>query len=228
MQRVTIMTKSHIATNRRLFLRTGLAALAATAGCAVVSPALADDPGFDAQGRSKLPRFGDIAYVVERHFEVIEMDPRDLLTRSAVKPLFPKLKAAGWQVPDADKIIESVPDDSEPWVLELTSTKAGLKFMRQVGTLPAGFDKVDRMCRMPHGLTQLSGLIYNPAGYKFFAYLSVSPGGHNLGEMVSRAPKGRNFNDRTGRIYTQEELLARLRETYDEQIASGLSVQRGR
>ena len=222
------MTKASLESNRRLFLRTGLAAAVAAVGCAVAAPALAADPGFDAQGRSKLPRFGEIAAVVEGHFETIDMDPRDLITRSVVKPLFPKLKAAGWQVPDADKIIEQVPDDSEPWVLELTSTKAGLKFMRQVGTLPAGFDKVDRMCRMPHGLTQLSGLIYNPAGYKFFAYLSVSPGGHNLGEMVSRAPKGRNFNDRTGRIYTQEELLARLRETYDEQIASGLSVQRGR
>jgi len=201
------MTKSRLGTNRRLFLRTGLAAVAAAVACAVAVPALADDPGFDAQGRSKLPRFGDIAYVVERHFETIDMDPRDLITRSDVKPLFPKLKAAYWQVPDADKIIAQVPDDSEPWVLELTSTKAGQKFMRQVGTLPAGFDKVDRMCRMPHGLT---------------------PGGHNLGDMVSRAPKGRHFNDRTGRIYTQEELLARLRETYDEQIASGLSVQRGR
>lgn len=222
------MTKSRLVTNRRLFLRTGLAAVVAAVGSAVAAPAIAADPGFDAQGRSKLPRFGDIAEVVERHFEMIDMDPRDLITRSDVKPLFPKLKAAHWQVPDADKILELVPDDSEPWVLELNSTKAGQKFMRQVGTLPAGFDKVDRMCRMPHGLTQLSGLIYNPAGYKFFAYLSVSPGGHNLGEMVSRAPKGRHFNDRTGRIYTQEELLARLRETYDDQIASGLSVQSGR
>jgi hypothetical protein len=222
------MTMSRLVTNRRLFLRAGLVAAASAAGCIVTVPTLAVDPGFDAQGRSKLPRFGDIAYEVERHFEILGMDPRDLITRSDVKPLFPKLKAAHWQVPDADKIIELVPDDSEPWVLELTSTKAGQKFMRQIGTLPAGFDKVDRMCRMPHGLTQLSGLIYNPAGYKFFAYLSVSPGGHNLGNMVSRAPKGRHFNDRTGRIYTQEELLARLRETYDEQVASGLSVQSGR
>ncbi|MBX9792649.1 MAG: hypothetical protein K2Y37_27425 [Pirellulales bacterium] len=209
-------------TTRLALLWAGLSALAAG------SAALATDPGFDAQGRSKLPKFGDIAAVIEGHFEELDMDPRDLVTRSDVQPLFPKLKAAGWQVPDADKIVELVPDDGEPWVLELTSTKAGQKFAREVGRLPAGFDKVDRMCRMPHGLTQLAGLINNPAGWKFFAYLSVSPGGHNLGEMVSRAPKGRNFNSRTGRIYTQEELLARLRETYDEQVAAGLSVRRGR
>ena len=209
---------------RRLILRAGLLAVPAITWAL----ASAEDAGFDAQGRSKLPKFGDIDAAVEDHFEGLDMDPRDLVTRSDVKPLFPKLKALGWQVPDADKIIELVPDDGEPWVLELTSTKAGQKFAREVGRLPAGFDKVDRMCRMPHGLTQLAGLINNPAGWKFFAYLSVSPGGHNLGEMVSRAPKGRNFNSRTGRIYTQEELLARLRETYDEQIAAGLSVRRGR
>ncbi|MGD9646391.1 MAG: hypothetical protein AB7U73_11820 [Pirellulales bacterium] len=212
---------------RRQILEASLAAAIFLAGCGL-QLALAADPGFDSQGRNKLPRFADIEAVVEGHFEGLDMDPRDLVTQDDVKPVFAKIKAAGWQVPDPDEILKMVPANDEPWVVELRSSKAGQRFARQVGRYPAGFDKVDRMCRMPHGLTQLSGLIYNPAGWKYIAYLTISPGGHNLGEMVSRAPKGKHFNSRTGRIYTQGELLARLRESYDEQIAEGYSVQRGR
>jgi hypothetical protein len=35
-----------------------------------------------------------------------------------------------------------------------------------------------------------------------------------MGEMISQAPNGQGFNKRTGRIYTEQQLIARLKQSY--------------
>jgi hypothetical protein len=49
-------------------------------------------------------------------------------------------------------------------------------------------------------------------------YLTSAPGGKNMGKMLSHVPQGDKFNQPTGRIYTQEQLQARLRQSYERHL----------
>jgi hypothetical protein len=35
-----------------------------------------------------------------------------------------------------------------------------------------------------------------------------------MGEMISQAPHGQGFNQPTGRIYTEQQFIARLKQSY--------------
>ncbi len=79
---------------------------------------------------------------------------------------------------------------------------------------PEGYDRLDRMVRLPRGEIFTEDLIHNPGGYQMVEYMATAQGGIEMGKMLSETPKGKNFNQPTGRIYTAEQLIARVKKSY--------------
>ena len=92
--------------------------------------------------------------------------------------------------------------------------------MRRITTYPNGYDRLYRLAGLSNGRTTVSDLITEPGGYKMIEYLATEKGGSNMGKMLSRAPKGKGFNKSTGRIFTEQQLLDRLRASYTREAQS--------
>ncbi len=90
--------------------------------------------------------------------------------------------------------------------------------MRQSCKYPDAYDRLDRLSRMPMGHQNVDALIAGPDGYKMIQYMTSTSGGRNLGQMLSQDPRGANFNSPTGRIYTADQFLQRLTESYQAEL----------
>ena len=143
--------------------------------------------------------------------------PGDIIGRTEAQAGLAAVAALGWEPADAQAIAALVPGDDEFIVKRLRgkNNKDGQRFMRHVAKYPEGYDRLDRMIRLPRGETIMADLIHNPGGYQMVEYLATAQGGVEMGKMLSETPKGKNFNEPTGRIYTAEQLIARLKKSYD-------------
>jgi len=162
----------------------------------------------------KFPTFLAVEASVRQYFASKKLQNDDLLCRGDVRPLFDVLAKQGWSVADRDQIINQLLDDKY-YMVRMFKKGAGRDFAHSCARFPGGYDRLDRLSRLPHGRTFIEGLIEGPDGYKMIEYMTETPGGNVLGQQVSNAPKGRNFKNPTGRIYTTDELLMRLRQSYD-------------
>ena len=173
----------------------------------------------------KFPTFEAVTRTVEKHLAANRnYRSGDLLTTSVVESLFRKLERINWKVADRKQILKSVLPDSD-WLARQFATQNGKEFMRQVAELPGGYDRVDRLRRMPYGQQQLADLMRGPDGYKLFEYMTTTQGGKNLGAMLSKGVNGQDFNRPTGRLYTELDLLKRLKKTYDIEAVRRLSIE---
>jgi hypothetical protein len=164
-------------------------------------------------GTKPIPSMSEIEQVVLRYFRV---DPEyragDLITRDKVEPLLNRLKEKGLPLPDAKAILDKVLT-KDHFLSKQFSTPNGRKFMRDISGYPDGYDRVDRLARLPHGEQTVRDLIRGPDGYKMIEYMTTAKGGSALGKQLSNAPLGKDFNAATGRIYTADQLLDRLKES---------------
>ena len=148
--------------------------------------------------------------------------PGDLIARSEAQAVMGRLVALGWNPDDSKEIVALVPADDDFIVKKLRGKdKDGQRFMRQVSKYPQGYDRLDRMVRLPRGQIFTADLIHNPGGYQMIEYMATAEGGIELGKMLSADPGGKNFNQPTGRLYTAEQLIARLRVSYERATADG-------
>jgi hypothetical protein len=171
------------------------------------------------------PSFDKVTRTVETHLTANRnYRPGDLLTTSTVEPLFRKLEKINWKVADRKDILKSVLSDGD-WMARQFTTQSGREFMRHITDLPGGYDRVDRYRRMPYGQQQLVDLINGPEGYKMIEYMTTTRGGKNLGGMLSQGVNGEDFNRPTGRIYTELDLLKRLKKSYDTEAVRRLSIE---
>lgn len=137
----------------------------------------------------------------------------DLLAQGDVFPLFAQLEQVGWKVADQAQIVKQILPDSDFVVVQLR-TPRGQAFMRQVSRAPETYDRIDRFRRIPRGEKIIRQMIHDPGGYTLFQYMATTPGGINMGRQLSRTPNGVGFNEPTGRIYTGDQLIDRLKESY--------------
>jgi hypothetical protein len=173
----------------------------------------------------KFPTFETVSRTVAKQLAARDSyRSGDLLTASTVESLFRKLEKINWKVADRKDILKSVLSDSD-WMARQFSTQNGRDFMRQVAELPGGYDRVDHLRRMPYGQQQMADLMRGPDGYKLFEYMTTTQGGKNLGNMLSQGVNGENFNRPTGRIYTEIDLIKRLKKSYDAETVRRLSVE---
>jgi len=183
-----------------------LAVLLLTA-CAGTSAA---EPGARAE-------FSAIAAYVERHFDAMpDREPGDIISRGQVERLFSHLQRAGWHVPRQNAILHDVPGDDD-FVVRRLRTKAGAEFMRRISSYPLGYDRLYRLAELPGGRRTVSELITGKDGHKLIEYMSTSRGGKQLGKLLNNTPKGEDFNKPLGRIFTVEQLIQRLKKSYEQQ-----------
>ncbi len=167
-----------------------------------------------------LPDFAVIQGVVKRHF-LTETDytPGDIITRSQVEAALEGVEAVGWRPLGAEAMVKDTLED-QSFLPRSLRTDAGLKFMQHVKRDPGAYDRLDRLSAMPHGRADILAMIKGPDGWKLIDYMTKTEGGENLGKQLSNAPTGKNFNKPTGRIYTEADLISRLKTAYDREAAA--------
>jgi hypothetical protein len=170
------------------------------------------------KGANPLPKFDEVEKAVSEELGKISgHKPGDLLSDRNVAPVFKKLEGMGWTVADR-KEIEKLFLPEGDWLVKQFRTEKGRSFLREVARNSGGLDRVDRLRRMPYGERQLSDLMRKPDGYKMVEYMVTTPGGKNLGKSLSRGKNGGKFNESTGRLYTDKQLLDRLKTSHKAEL----------
>lgn len=144
--------------------------------------------------------------------------PGDILSHSDVKKALEAVEKAGWKPSDRAEILGDVLGDNDYLVRQLR-TRRGVPFMRKLSGTPSTYDRLDRLRRLRFGKRRIRELINNPGGHTLILYMATTRGGRNLGRYLSATKGGKNFNRQTGRIYTEEDLLKRLKQSYDGKTA---------
>lgn len=161
-----------------------------------------------------LPSFAQIETTVQRQLAANpQYQQGDLLSRGVVDPIFDLLSQLGWNVADRQAILSKLPADSDFVVNQLRSGPRGPQFMRQVARTPLGYDQLFRLAALPHGRHTIVDLIRTPGGSDLIDYMATTSGGKRLGQMLSHS-RPADAHKPTGMIYTEEQLIDRLRESY--------------
>jgi hypothetical protein len=165
--------------------------------------------------KKERPAFAEVDRQVRAHFLTIKgYQPGDLLTQSQVTPVVGVLANLGWKVPDQEQIMALVCEDKDPLVRHLGSPQ-GRKLMRSAGKDTAIYNRLHRLTMTEGGDAQLRDMMKLPNGIEVAKTLTNDPRGKDIAKRLSRSPKAPDFNKPTGRIYTEDELLARLRTSYN-------------
>lgn len=174
-----------------------------------------------AAAQEQLPSWTAVEKKVEQYFKSLnDHEPGDLISRDQATAVLDELAGMGWNVADRKEILEAVLAPTDPLVKKLR-TKSGRKFMRESDRYPMAYDRLDHLSRLSDGQRIIDRLIAGPDGYKLIEYLATAPGGKNMGKMLSAAPHGAKFNQSTGRIYTQAQLVAKLKQSYEAASRAG-------
>jgi hypothetical protein len=141
----------------------------------------------------------------------------DVLSRKDVDPMFGKLASLGWKVDDRKAILDQLLPDDYYLIRALRSPDNGL-FMRQVGQDPDGYgyDRLDRISRMGDGQILIDRIMQEPGGWQFIDIMSETKEAPGMAQAFSMGPGGKDFTKPTGRIYTEQQLVARLKQSYDK------------
>lgn len=164
-----------------------------------------------------LPSFEAVKATVERHLKARpRYQPSDVLARGDVEPILTALAQLGWKVSDRKEILNQLLPDDYYLVRALRSPNNG-QFMRQVGQVPNGYgyDRLDRLSRMGDGEIIVSRLMEEPGGWNLVDIMSESREAPGMAQAFSMGPGGQDFTKPTGRIYTEQQLVARLKQSYD-------------
>ena len=164
--------------------------------------------------RSDRPKWDEIEKTIQSTLAAEKgYRPGDLITRDDGSRVFAALKKIGWEVKGPGELAERMLSSSDELVRELRS-KDGRKFMRNITSVPGGYDRLDRLRNLPQGSRRLREFITQPEGHKLIEYMATTPGGKKMGRELSSKKRG-NFNAPTQKIYTEQELIAELKTQYD-------------
>jgi hypothetical protein len=179
----------------------------AMTGMFLASTAVADVP--------PRPEFAKVAQAVGQYFDSQPDQQRsDLICQRQVRAALAQVDAAGWKVPDQNKLLAKVLADNSFIIREL-STPAGRKFMRKLAQHVGTYSRLDQLSTLQNGQETIRSLIQTPQGDDFITYLATTSGGKTLGKMMAGTQGGVDLNKPTGRIYTSDELLIALKQVYD-------------
>lgn len=168
-----------------------------------------------AKGKSKTdkPKWATVEKTVKGTFaKMKDYRPGDLITQDDAAKIFPVLKSEGWEIKDSKELTKRLLPASDEMVSQLRGQR-GKKFMREIGSVPKGYDRLDKLRNLPYGSRRLRELINQPGGYTMIQYMATTPGGQKMGRQLSSPQRG-NFNAPTDRIYTGTDLLAVLKAVY--------------
>lgn len=167
------------------------------------------------------PTWAQVEGRIDEHFKKLAETgyrPGDLLSRRSVEPLFGSLAKAGWKVRDREAIVAQLTPDDDLLVRQF-GTPQGREFMRKIAGNTDNFAHLHRLAETANGTRQVRDLMKLPNGPDVLAALVSSPQGQDISRRIAAGPRTRNFNKPTGRIYVQPQLIVRLRESYNKEVA---------
>jgi len=178
----------------------------------------------DSVAADQLPSFATLQRVVAQRLAA--RAPGDLISQGDVAPVFQDFERLGWAVADRKDINDKLLADSDPVVAALRSRR-GVKFMRQVSGYRLIYDRLDRIARESGGTRLIQDLIKLPNAAR---YAKAKPP-RGVPEMHEFLPKGQSGRTRkvtdytkpTGKLYTADDLLKRLRKSYDRAVQAAKS-----
>jgi hypothetical protein len=180
-----------------------------------VNPARAAEEGKP----KRLPKFDDVKAIV--HKELVKHDGyryNDIITRKWVSKVLDVVeKKTRWKIEDGKVITGKFLSDGDYLVGQLR-TPQGTTFMRHFSGTRNAFDRVDRLRSLPNGNRRIPELMDNPGGYTMILYMATTRGGRNLGLYLGNVQGGKNFNKPTGRLYTERQLVDRLKQSYELEV----------
>jgi hypothetical protein len=185
---------------------------------AVTNPAVAKQPAAAPKKVKAMPTFAAVTALVSGQLKANRYyKPGDVLSRGNVDPIFSKLAGLGWVVSDRKQILEQLLPDDYYLVRALRSPDNSM-FMRQVGRVPDGYayDRLDRISRMGDGQVLVNRIMQEPGGWNFIDIMSETREAPGIAQAFSMGPGGKDFTKPTGRIYTEQQFLARLKQSYDK------------
>ena len=195
-----------------LLRATCLAALALVAGTAAAQ---------NAAGTAAVPRLStqQVQQVVAAHFSAQSTySPGDLLAQSDVAAILKKLAEAGWQPVDQKKILaDTLPDENS--LVRLLRTTQGRKFMGKVSGFELIYDRMDRVSQVSSGQRNLEAIVRLPNGETYAKPKKQLPNGQpDFLDLLAKNSSGKvrtikDYDKPTGRIYTEKELLKRLKRS---------------
>ncbi len=171
-----------------------------------------------AQESKKRPSIKQVSGITQAKLAEREgYQPGDLITQTDVKRVLLALNSSGWQPTDSKQLLaDSLPENA---VLARTlKTKKGARFMRKVGDYELIFDRMDRVSRVSGGSKMLTDIAKLPDGEKL-AKLNRPNGVPGFLDLLPKKSSGKvrsikDYEQPTGRIYTEKQLLQRLKESY--------------
>lgn len=145
--------------------------------------------------------------------------PGDLINQSDVERVLEALEDSGWQPGDRQELLADTLSQDSP-LARILGTERGTKFMRKVNDYELIYNRMDRVCRVRDGKRMLADLSKLPDGERY-AKMETPPGVPGFLELLPKrsSSKTRSIEDYkkpTGRIYTEKQLLNRLKQSYQE------------
>jgi len=161
---------------------------------------------------TKLPSWDQVANLVTGSLTAQSRAPHEIITREDVSGVWEKLQRAGFTVADRGEI-ESLLLTEQSLVVRQLRTNGGKQLMSKLGSKPNTYDKFDRLSQIPRGEQIIRDLTTAKDGYKLLEYMS-GPQAGGMSKEIGRLPQGANFDQPTGKIYTTDQFLSRLKTSY--------------
>jgi hypothetical protein len=164
---------------------------------------------------AKRPSFDAVTKSLTNYFASLK-DYRagDLVSQSVVEGALAHVAdTTGWKVSDQKEIVGRALADNSFLVSQL-STPGGRKFMRSLDKYGGSYPRLDRLSTVSGGQQFIKDMITRKDGYIMIEYLATTNGGRELGKMMAGAQHGVDLNKPTGRIYTADDLLNALKQSY--------------
>jgi hypothetical protein len=192
------------------------------ASCGVLLVAVIAGYPQTCRSAEELPPFSQVQGVVAAYFQRAQgFQPNDLISRSQADVILAEIERLNWKIADAVKIRASVLEDGSCLVQQLR-TPEGVRFMRKVSAQPLAYDRLDQISRMPGGPLMIKDFLRFPNSDVSFTKNGTLP----FDRLTRLAPPDEqhkitaaDMDKPTGRIYTAGQLVARLKVSYDAELA---------
>jgi hypothetical protein len=173
-----------------------------------------------AAGPNELPKFEAVTAIVHKELAKHKgYRANDILTSEQVAGALHAVETTGWKIKDRDAIAGSFLAEGDFLVRQLR-TPRGTAFMRRFSNTPLAYDRIDRLRHLPRGKRRIPELINNPGGHTLILYMATTRGGRTMGRQLNNLPGVENFNKPTPRLYTETQLLERLKISHDLEVKS--------
>ena len=141
----------------------------------------------------------------------------DLITRRDVQAILKQLRQRGIVPKDAKEILEAALPESH-FLVELSRSTRGRRFLRKTKNEELIYDRLDRIAGVPNGQRMLRDLVKLPDAHRY-APMRPARGTPSMLDLLpkrgsSRTRTIRDYSKPTGRIYTEDDLVKRLGDSF--------------